>query len=149
MDAAFYNAFLSNYSNILRQFQGPYHQANCTALACVVDNYLSTGSITRVSGLTTGGGFIQTGGTPLVRAGLHAIISRVSDGDNGNHLVIEAEGHSGYGHHVANLLKIGENVYYVDGFNSMQPICTRNITSELSWANIFHYSIGLRVRLSG
>lgn len=149
MDTAFYDAFLSNYSHILRLFQSAYHQANCTALACAIDNYLSTGTITRVSGLTAADGFIRIGGTPLIRDGLNSIINRVRNGANGNHLVIESEEQSGQGHHIANLLKIGENVYYVDGFNTRQPVCTRNIQSQLSRATIFHYSIGLRVRMSG
>ena len=148
MDAAFYDAFLNNYQTILRQFQGGHHQANCTALACAVDNYLSTGAITRISGFASGAGFIQTGGTPLRQASLPAIINIVQHGANGNHLVIEAENRLGDRHHFANILKIGRNnLYYVDGFNVQQPVCDTNIRGYLSWATIFHYSIGLRVRM--
>jgi hypothetical protein len=62
MDAAFYNNFLGNYASILRQFQGGFHQANCTAMACAVDEYLSTGNTRRVSGMTAADGFTQTAG---------------------------------------------------------------------------------------
>lgn len=149
MDAAFYDAFLNDYSNILRQFQGGHHQANCTAMACAVDNYLSTGVIIRVSGFSSGAGFIQTGGTALMHANLSVIINTVQHGDNGNHLVIEAENSTGDRHHFANILKIGRrNLYYVDGFNPQQPVCDTNIRGYLSWATIFHYSIGLRVRMA-
>lgn len=145
MDRRFYNDFLTDYRDILRRFQGSFTQANCTALACAVDNYFSTGEVRRVSGFSSGG-FEQIGGTPLRRSTLSHIVGRVNQGSNGYHLVIEAESSSR--HHFANLIKINGEVYYVDGFNRSQPVCTPNITGYLNWANVFHYSIGLRVRLT-
>ena len=149
MDAAFYNAFLSDYANILRRFQSRFHQSNCTALACALDTYFSTGNITRASGITSADGYIQTGGTPLVPLGLINIINTVRGRANGNHLVIEAENAGGVRHHFANLIKIGPtNVYYVDGFDTHRPICSINISEHLGWASIFHYSTEMRVRIA-
>ncbi len=150
MDDVFYNTFLSDHANILRRFQSRFHQANCTALACEIDKYFSSGIISRASGITSTDGYIQTGGrpSPPLISNLSNIISIVSSGSNGNHLVIEAENSAGR-HHFANIIKIGlNNVYYVDGFNTQLPVCSLNIHMHLSWATIFHYSIDMRVRMA-
>src|SRR5690606_12268025 len=99
---------------ILRNFQRERHSANCTLLACAIDEYFSNGNIRLVSGFDFTGSFIQTAGTPLQRTNLGTIINLVRRGENGNHLVIEAENFEK--HHFANLIKINDSVYYVDGF---------------------------------
>lgn len=141
MDESFYRAFLADAQAILLRLnpRAGRDTGNCPAVAAAVDAYLSSGVIRPAPASMSGFGFEVPA---LTRAPIRAILASLRQ--SGDHVVVAAD--EGDRHHEFNLLRVGSEIYYVDGYNRPGVVST-NVTGHTSWARRFEYGRTYSARL--
>jgi hypothetical protein len=130
-------------ARFLRQLQSAdRREGNCPAVAAATQRFIESGVISparRRGGVR--GGYANCG--EEIAASLDRIISLVRAEGHGFSVVLLADdgvdGPDGQ-QHAANLVNIHGVVYYIDAYNTTQPVFTDNPRPWLSWATRFSYS---------
>jgi hypothetical protein len=142
-----YDRILSERQSLLSQFQSPFHQSNCPAVAAAVQRFLETGIVRRARDVASGFG-CEDSGMPFTRTDLPGLLATVQAGGHGFQVVAGASDAATHREHYANIVNIHGAVYYVDAYTRPGVISAPNdIASWLSWASELEFTRNYQCRL--
>jgi hypothetical protein len=139
-----YNRILTEGTALLSQFQRPFHSSNCPAVAAAVQRFLETSNVVPARDVARGFG-CEDSGTAFVSTDIPNLLGMAAAGGHGFQVVVGATAPGRQ--HYANIVHIGEHVYYVDAFTRPGVVSAPNDLSWLSWATALEYSRRYSCRL--